>query len=30
MTVEHIAKVLVGIYNTRRRTARLPEWVWTR
>lgn len=24
------AKVLVGIYNTRRRTARLPEWVWTR
>lgn len=25
-----LAKVLTGIYNTRRRTKRLPEWVWTR
>lgn len=29
-TASAFAKVLVGIYNTRRRTGRLPEWVWTR
>ena len=26
----HVAKVLVGIHNSRRRTNLLPEWVWTR
>lgn len=25
-----LAKVLVGMYNARRRTGALPEWVWTR
>src|SRR5699024_11156930 len=26
----HVAKVLVGLYNARKRANRLPEWVWTR
>lgn len=26
----HLAKVLVGLHNHRRRTNVLPEWVWTR
>lgn len=26
----HVAKVLVGIHNNKRRTNLLPEWVWTR
>ena len=29
-TSSAFAKALVGIYNTRRRNGRLPEWVWTR
>lgn len=26
----HVAKVLVGLHNARKRTNKLPEWVWTR
>lgn len=26
----HVAKVLVGLHNTKKRVNRLPEWVWTR
>lgn len=26
----HVAKVLVGLHNRKRRTNLLPEWVWTR
>lgn len=26
----HVAKVLVGLHNKKRRTNLLPEWVWTR
>lgn len=26
----HVAKVLVGMHNAKKRTNKLPEWVWTR
>lgn len=26
----HVAKVLVGLHNARKRANKLPEWVWTR